>query len=906
MLRWKKTAILLVLMILVNTVCFAASFSDIEGTNCEQAVEALSGLGIMKGYSDGTFKPDANITRAEFSAMIIRILGFDEESLDKTVSVFEDVSTEHWACGIINALAANGAVSGYDDKNFGPDDNITLEQALKVIVEVLGYGPLAKSRGGYPGGYIAIANDMGLLSKTNGTSFTEAASRGVVANVLYAATDVQIYVQNSFGGNDISFEKRGTVLEEYMGIITYKGRVVENYFTSLTGTGSMAEDQIRLRQKNGTEVILKTGETNAIDLFGYNVIAYAKESKDDLNELLFLMKDPKGTNELVLKADQIEAFGGGELTYYKDPLEKDKELKAKVLRGADVIYNGVAYPEYTDADMLIKTGDMTLIDTDNDSAYDLILVNEFKTVVANKYVSVNTTLVDKYSASRNVLFDEEDTLNYNKFYKFDTEMSISVLNEWDVVAVYQSKNTSGVKVSKLYASNDEVSGTIESLTDEAVTINGQTYQISEEYKQYQDKIGNLVLGNNTTILLDRDGKVTGIKKGTTSAYQYAYVIGAESEDLLETVTLKLYTQEGILDVYEVKCKIELDGQTGVSGMKAIEALQNAKNVSAGGDISQMVRLKINEAGIITAIDTTLPNSANVDDQLTMVMDATSQAYRNDSKSFEGKFILTENSVIFSIPNDLSKTESYGVKTYTDVTNGSYDIKAFNVNSKGEIGAVALFGDIKAEMDNDVAWSVLLKKTQVASDDGDIVDKMYFFNAKNQSEYEVTTSERSGYYSFLAADNKVLTYEDIHPGDICRVAINPEDNTLQLLEQIFDVQKRNETSGELKIQGQENGNYADMLRIVRGWAVSLGTTTSLVRIHNPAGDHSALKEVFWNFEKSKFVYVEEKQPGQFRARTGTINDIIDIESAGEEKATYLVAKSRYAAMQEVFIYKFYEE
>ena len=80
----------------------------------------------------------------------------------------------------------------------------------------------------------------------------------------------------------------------------------------------------------------------------------------------------------------------------------------------------------------------------------------------------------------------------------------------------------------------------------------------------------------------------------------------------------------------------------------------------------------------------------------------------------------------------------------------------------------------------------------------------------------------------------------------------------------------------------------------------------MRIHNPAGDHSALKEVFWNFEKSKFVYVEEKQPGQFRARTGTINDIIDMESAGEEKATYLVAKSRYAAMQEVFIYKFYEE
>lgn len=375
---------------------------------------------------------------------------------------------------------------------------------------------------------------------------------------------------------------------------------------------------------------------------------------------------------------------------------------------------------------------------------------------------------------------------------------------------------------------------------------------------------------------------------------------------MESVTLKLFTQTGVLDVYDVRSKVELDGQTGVSCMEVPQALQEANGVEAGGDVAQMVRLKINDSGYVTAIDTKLPNSANIDDQLTEVMDVEGQAYRTDSKSFEGKFILTANSIVFSIPTDLQESESFAIKTYTDVTNGSYDVQAYDVNEKGEIGAVALFGDIKVEMDNDVAWSVLLKKTQVAGEDGEITDKMYFMNAKTQNAFEVTTSERSGYYSFLASDNKVLTYDDIHPGDICRVAVNPSDNTLQLLERIFDVQNRDTTCGELKIQGQENGNYADMLRIVRAKPINLGTTTGLVRIQNPAGDFTAVKEVFWNFEGSKFVFVEEKQPGEFSARVGTISDIVDINSVGEEDASYLVAKSRYAAMQEVFIYKFYQE
>ncbi len=88
--------------------------------------------GYIKGYEDGTFKPDRNITRAEFSAIVYRILGL-EAAED---GVLYDDTTGHWAEDIIATMSlpeGYGMLRGYGDGNFGPNDLITREQAVAII-----------------------------------------------------------------------------------------------------------------------------------------------------------------------------------------------------------------------------------------------------------------------------------------------------------------------------------------------------------------------------------------------------------------------------------------------------------------------------------------------------------------------------------------------------------------------------------------------------------------------------------------------------------------------------------------------------------------------------------------------------------------------------------------------------
>ena len=88
--------------------------------------------GYIKGYEDGTFKPDQNITRAEFSAIVYRILGL-EKAED---GVLYDDTVGHWAEDIIATMSlpeGYGMLRGYGDGNFGPNDLITREQAVAII-----------------------------------------------------------------------------------------------------------------------------------------------------------------------------------------------------------------------------------------------------------------------------------------------------------------------------------------------------------------------------------------------------------------------------------------------------------------------------------------------------------------------------------------------------------------------------------------------------------------------------------------------------------------------------------------------------------------------------------------------------------------------------------------------------
>ena len=110
-----------------------------EGAWYTCAVSTLSKMGIIKGYEDGSFKPDASISRAEFAAIAAR---FDPDG-DKTPATFSDVSS-HWAKDEISIAANHGWIKGYEDGSFKPDQKITRAETMTLVNRVLNRLPEAK------------------------------------------------------------------------------------------------------------------------------------------------------------------------------------------------------------------------------------------------------------------------------------------------------------------------------------------------------------------------------------------------------------------------------------------------------------------------------------------------------------------------------------------------------------------------------------------------------------------------------------------------------------------------------------------------------------------------------------------------------------------------------------------
>lgn len=100
------------------------------------AVSTLSAMGIISGYPDATFRPNASITRAEFAAIATR---FDVNG-DKTPASFNDIA-DHWAKDEIAVATNNGWVNGYEDGSFRPQNKITRAETMSLVNRVLNRKP---------------------------------------------------------------------------------------------------------------------------------------------------------------------------------------------------------------------------------------------------------------------------------------------------------------------------------------------------------------------------------------------------------------------------------------------------------------------------------------------------------------------------------------------------------------------------------------------------------------------------------------------------------------------------------------------------------------------------------------------------------------------------------------------
>ena len=105
---------------------------------CNNAISTLSNMGIIDGFSDGTFRPYAKITRAQFAKIAV---GFFETTREDYQGYFTDVDIDAWYTEYVEAAARVGLIEGFNDGTFRPNTNITRAQACVIVNRALGRAP---------------------------------------------------------------------------------------------------------------------------------------------------------------------------------------------------------------------------------------------------------------------------------------------------------------------------------------------------------------------------------------------------------------------------------------------------------------------------------------------------------------------------------------------------------------------------------------------------------------------------------------------------------------------------------------------------------------------------------------------------------------------------------------------
>ena len=183
-------------------------FSDVSDQDTTLAIETLRLIGALDGYPDGTFRPEGNLTRAQFCKIAVYAMnGENELGLYETITVFPDVKGSHWASPYVNMAAkGKGIIAGYPDGSFHPEETVTAGQAVTILLRLLGYTD-ADIGGIWPQSYMAVAEKIGLLKgvETTGTApLTRGQAARLFLNLLQSSTKDGGSYLGSIGGHVIS------------------------------------------------------------------------------------------------------------------------------------------------------------------------------------------------------------------------------------------------------------------------------------------------------------------------------------------------------------------------------------------------------------------------------------------------------------------------------------------------------------------------------------------------------------------------------------------------------------------------------------------------------------------------------------------------------------------------------
>jgi len=548
-------------------------FSDKDKIVNKEAVSTLVELGVIAGKDDGTYDPTGIVTRAEMAKMICVVLngGKDPSLGDVTKYSYTD-TVGHWAAPYIEYCAIRSIVAGKGDGTFAPNETVTGSQAAKMLLVAAGYQSAIE---GFTGANWEVntnvrANAVGLYDGLD-INPSQGLTRDSAAQMVYNILDVEqvTYKYTLVANGDGTFTSvteidktadNKTVLEDKFGAVKVEGVVVANEVADLNSSkkndnkvlvgsaldagktkivitnGGKDEDQ---NEYTGTQTFkVSTG----LDQLGRTVRLYVKTGSSAANAKVFGSVIVTDDNKVVTDAsdDSINSVAD------------DNSLD--IVSGTKVATN---YADLTDLSSDAAKADGThgvqkiLIDNNDDGDVDYVLLTTYVFgKVTGKSTSSDGSLTVNYSGAATLSVDDKDDV-----VGFDDVAK----NDYVLAAFIGGK----LHVQKA----ESVTGTLDAYTNTSLTVDGTKYTVSAVgcYKSTSDDItpakgyaSKSELDKDATFYLDVNGYIVAVGEPEASAYDYAYVWGAEAASNIGTDRVKVTLSDGTKATYDLDDDSDID------------------------------------------------------------------------------------------------------------------------------------------------------------------------------------------------------------------------------------------------------------------------------------------------------------------------------------------------------------
>ena len=477
----------------------SAAFTDQADIKVDaDVVDTLVSLGIIEGFEDGSFQPNATVTRAQMAKMIyvLRTGKSDASAYNDDKTSFTDIGS-HWARGYIKYCQSLGIIAGKSNTIFAPNATVTAQEAAKMLLVTLGYDATKAGLVGtnWAAKTNALADENGLLEDVN-TSFTSACPRQYAAQLIYNAIDTPTVVwrDDAYTNQNYANGDNKTIGEKYMGLHSVEGILTsfakedgkDTYgatVTSITKQDGSKNVKLNPAEESFTKiskdyVALKNNKVKV--LYKDTDEVYGVFALTDSNKVINGLLGDFGTSSDKLKLNGTKYTVGTATTAANIGNSADKQATADKTNlvkvdGSAVATNRNDLVKYVKSNVsgLAKAFDASAISNSDNNKINLLDIKTFAiaqvTYVGKDYINVS------YKNSSN-------TQSFDSKLKDDDAVWYNGIAKDDYVAVTKAVNTSADKigVTKLDVVSGKITGTKNAITagDYKVTVNGTTYEMA--------------------------------------------------------------------------------------------------------------------------------------------------------------------------------------------------------------------------------------------------------------------------------------------------------------------------------------------------------------------------------------------------------------------------------------------